>query len=957
MLWFGLMPLFGASYYTGRPDDSRAVCLEPENFSGLHGDGVGDDTAAIEQAIGKVAQTALGKGVVLIPPGRYRLSHTVQIPPGIRLLGYGTNRPVFVLGAHTPGFQETNQYMIWFTGGKGEDANPGTFYSALANIDFEIQDGNPGAIGIRAYYAQHCYLAHIDFHINGGHAGIGQADNEAEDLHFYGGDYGIMTMRPSPSWQFTLLDSTFEGQRLAAIKSQEAGLTLVRDTFKAVPTAVAIDEGHGEELWMKDCRMQNFSGPALIISNEKNAGTEINVEDTFCERVPTFARFRESGKVVKGDGAMYTVKKLSHGLQLADLGAPAEIRTSFETEKLTEEPPPVPSDIPPLPPVATWTNIRDLGAKGDGETDDLPAFQSAIERAKVVFIPAGRYRVSDSIRLKPDTILIGLNPIEAQIAIADRAPAFVGDASHGYKGVVESSAGGDNIVQGIGIDSGANNPRAVGLKWEAGEHSLVSDVKFLGGHGTLHPDGTRIPPYNANHTGDPNPARHWDSDGPGLLVTQNGGGTFVDIWTASTFAACGVMIEDTTKEGRIYELSSEHHVRNEVRMRNVANWRIYALQTEEEWGESPGCLPLEIQNCDRLTFANLYMFRVLGMFRPFPCGVNVSDSGDLSFRNVHVYSQSKYSFDTPIFDTTRGLGTRYREIAALDISTNAVKSSSRESAVLERGAKVQKLSGALGSIDNAVADSAGNVYVLDGHAGRIYRWSMARHALTRWPADGLEPAALAMDGADDLLVISRRGTAYALNTKDTNGPMALNILPAGARPGLQAVFPASRWYDWHTFLADNLRKNPSQLISPDNSTFIPVPADFLTNDGEPPGIPPIDLLRTYQLTKGDPQHPVFVADEFMHETWKFTVTADGSLSDPKLFAEEGEAGAVQDVKGNVYVAAGNIFVYDKNGRQTGLIEVPERPTSLAFGGTDGRTLFIAARSSLYAVRTKFAGMR
>jgi hypothetical protein len=559
--------------------------------------------------------------------------------------------------------------------------------------------------------------------------------------------------------------------------------------------------------------------------------------------------------------------------------------------------------------------------------------------------------------LKPDTILVGLNPIAAQIAIADGALAFAGGASHGgYKGVVESSAGGDNILQGIGIDSGANNPRAVGVKWMAGAHSLVNDVKFLGGHGTLHPDGKRISPYNSNHTGDSNPARRWDSSGPGLLITQNGGGTFLDIWTASTFDACGVMIEDTTSSGRIYELSSEHHVRNEVRMKNASNWQIYALQTEEEWGESPGCLPVELADCHHLTFANLYMFRVLRMFRPFPCGANITGSDDVSFRNVHVYSQSKYSFDTPIFDATRGKGIRYREIAALDISTNAIKLSGHESVVLEPKTKMQKLAGALGGIDNAVADAAGNVYVLDGHSGRIYHWSAARHALTRVPAEGLEPAALWLDKAGELLVISRKGKGYALNADDTNAVVTLNVLPAEARPGLRAVFPATRWYDWHTFLADNLRRNPSQLVSPDHSTFIPVPADFLSNNGEPPGIPPIDLLRTYQLTAGDPQHPVYVADEFMHETWKFTVTADGSLTDPKLFAEEGEAGAVQDVKGNVYVAAGNIFVYDKSGRQIDLIEVPERPTSLAFGGVDGRTLFIAARSSLYAVRTKFVGL-
>ena len=57
----------------------------------------------------------------------------------------------------------------------------------------------------------------------------------------------------------------------------------------------------------------------------------------------------------------------------------------------------------------------------------------------------------------------------------------------------------------------------------------------------------------------------------------------------------------------------------------------------------------------------------------------------------------------------------------------------------------------------------------------------------------------------------------------------------------------------------------------------------------------------------------------------------------------------------MYVCAGNIFVYDPSGKQIDLIEVPERPTSIAFGGKDRKTLFIAARSSLYAAKMRFPG--
>ncbi len=110
------------------------------------------------------------------------------------------------------------------------DANPGTFYSAMSNIDFEIGDGNPAAIAIRFHVAQHAFLSHMDFHTGSGLAALTQIGNEAEDLHFYGGRYGILTEKTSPAWQFTLIDSVFEGQREAAIREHEAGLTLIRDT-------------------------------------------------------------------------------------------------------------------------------------------------------------------------------------------------------------------------------------------------------------------------------------------------------------------------------------------------------------------------------------------------------------------------------------------------------------------------------------------------------------------------------------------------------------------------------------------------------------------------------------------------------------------------------------------------------------------------------------------------------
>jgi hypothetical protein len=162
--------------------------------------------------------------------------------------------------------------------GQPSDASAATFYSALSNIDLEIGDGNAGASGVRAHYAQHCFLAHMDFRLGPGIAGIHEAGNVAEDVHFYGGRYGIWTRTPSPGWQFTVVDGTFEGQREAAIQERAAGLTLIRPQFKNVPTAIAIDRGFPDELWVKDARMEEISGPAVVVSLENGAPTEINME-------------------------------------------------------------------------------------------------------------------------------------------------------------------------------------------------------------------------------------------------------------------------------------------------------------------------------------------------------------------------------------------------------------------------------------------------------------------------------------------------------------------------------------------------------------------------------------------------------------------------------------------------------------------------------------------------------
>src|SRR5689334_4747143 len=103
-----------ASVMTTRLDDPKAVYLTADQF-GSHGDGKNDDSPAIQAAIDK-AESNAHEGIVFIPSGRYRLSRTVYVWPGVRVFGYGASRPVFVLGDNTPGFQKGMGVMVMFTG-------------------------------------------------------------------------------------------------------------------------------------------------------------------------------------------------------------------------------------------------------------------------------------------------------------------------------------------------------------------------------------------------------------------------------------------------------------------------------------------------------------------------------------------------------------------------------------------------------------------------------------------------------------------------------------------------------------------------------------------------------------------------------------------------------------------------------------------------------------------------
>ena len=171
-------PAFAAttSVFPVAPAEPHAVTVKAV------GDGRADDSAAIQQALDQARDTT-GHGIVFLPSGTYRITRSLIVPAGVRVYGVGPTRPVLLLGANTPGFQQGVSTMVIFAGGDQyqvgkvpvpvptvvprdkivRDANSGTFYSSMSNVDIEIGAGNPAAAGVRFRMAQHAFLSLWNF--------------------------------------------------------------------------------------------------------------------------------------------------------------------------------------------------------------------------------------------------------------------------------------------------------------------------------------------------------------------------------------------------------------------------------------------------------------------------------------------------------------------------------------------------------------------------------------------------------------------------------------------------------------------------------------------------------------------------------------------------------------------------------------------------------------------------
>lgn len=96
---------------------------------------------------------------------------------------------------------------------------------------------------------------------------------------------------------------------------------------------------------------------------------------------------------------------------------------------------------------------------------------------------------------------------------------------------------------------------------------------------------------------------------------------------------------------------------------------------------------------------------------------------------------------------------------------------------------------------------------------------------------------------------------------------------------------------------------------------------------------------------------------------RYEVREDGTLSEGERFfdmtsapGEDAIDGIKVDAKGNLYVSGpGGVWVISDDGKHIGTIIAPRHVHNMAWGGKDGKTLFLCAQSGLYMMRLGIQG--
>jgi gluconolactonase len=269
--------------------------------------------------------------------------------------------------------------------------------------------------------------------------------------------------------------------------------------------------------------------------------------------------------------------------------------------------------------------------------------------------------------------------------------------------------------------------------------------------------------------------------------------------------------------------------------------------------------------------------------------------------------------------------------------------------VMAANAKVEKLAGDMGFLEGPVWNPADGGYLVfsDIPNNELKKWAQPAGVGTfRKPSNNANGNALDLEGR--LTTAEHSGRRVSVTEKDGTVRTVVDAFEGKKFNSPNDVVVKSDGTYWFTDPDYGLGNNPKEQtgnyvyrFDPRTKSITAVVKDF----DKPNGLcfSP-DEKKLYIADSGKPKH-----------IRVFEVQSGGTLDSGRVFCtidKGGPDGIRCDNAGRIWSSAGDgVQVFAPDGKLIGKILVPESPANLCFGGPGGKTLYITARKSLYAIST------
>lgn len=272
-----------------------------------------------------------------------------------------------------------------------------------------------------------------------------------------------------------------------------------------------------------------------------------------------------------------------------------------------------------------------------------------------------------------------------------------------------------------------------------------------------------------------------------------------------------------------------------------------------------------------------------------------------------------------------------------------------ESDLIAAGAKVIEVQGGFGFLEGPVSDVAGNLYFTDIDNNRLHKLTPTGDLSSfHEPSNRANGLTLDLDGG--LLICEQE--AQRLVKMDSNGNISI---VADDYQGKPFNSPNDAWVhpNGSIYMTDPRYQYPIGNLAQDGEYVYRI-----SSDHEEVTAIITDIPKPNGVVGTEDGQILYIASTQLRKVFRYDIDSDGEVSNRTEFADQGSDGMTLDENGNVYLTwVGGVSIRSPAGKEIEFIETPQMPANVGFGGSDGKTLFITSRTSLYSLRMNVEASR